>query len=342
MPMQNKPPVLDWLTTDLVSLAQQGQLDPVAFRESEIVQLIEILCHTENNHAALIGERGVGRTTIVEGLAYRISDGNVPSALRNRHIHQLDAGGFIHFAQHHLIDKTAPRLIEDLHQSNSILFIDQIELFLGFELSDSQDFKQGFYTILEAAVEGHKFSCIIEMTALEFEQWQAVKPTLAVHFQTIDVFEPSVEEALFMVRAGKKPYEDHHGIKIPDNVIDSAVYLGATYILDRVLPNKAFDLIDEACSRRRMHKRRATERARQINYALARGAPRPDESPLTEEQRRELEKRKGDLLAELSALQPSLEAEAKEGYLTEDDIKEVIASWLQRPVESIDDAQAGE
>ncbi len=248
--------ILDQMTNDLTSLAQQGRIDPLFGRDTEISQLIEVLCHPENNAAVLIGDEDVGLTAIVEAIAQCIADGRVPNNLLNRHIRQLDIVSLIIGLMHqteeyrdNFVTQRLNRLIPELSQTNSVLF------FTGyFHVTDpiaNKPFIRYTEVLLKAAVEERKFLCIRQMTALELGAWQVENPILSKHFQSIYVYEPSLENAIQMIRAWKSAYEEFHHAHIPDDVVEAAVLLSAKFVPDRVLPAKAIELIDEAAARLR-------------------------------------------------------------------------------------------
>lgn len=186
MIQDNKPSLeLDQATTDLTSAAQEGKLDLVIAHNDEIEKLIEILCYRENNNTVLTGNRGVGKTSIVEGLAQHISNGNVPDILRHRRIKQLDLGRLIYKSQHPSFDEFLARLIQHWSLSSDIIFISEPEFFV-------RRLPQNLTDPLKSAIGQNRFLCIAEMSTSEFEKCRETDPELSEHFQPLHVSEPRI------------------------------------------------------------------------------------------------------------------------------------------------------
>jgi ATP-dependent Clp protease ATP-binding subunit ClpC len=242
-------PLLDQLTSDLTALAREDKLDPVVERQNEIERLVGILCRRKDNNAILIGEPGVGKTALVEGLARRIADGTVPDRLRGHSIRRLDIGYLAHLSQFpgsFSFDERLLRLIQDLRLSSSMLFIADLRFIVGLQIPN---FRLNLELLLRSALDKHDFACIGEMTIRDFDAWQEADPVLARRFQPIYVKELTIEASIQALQSGKQRYEAYHHVKITDAALESAVRLSAKHMTDRRLPGKAFDLLDEAASR---------------------------------------------------------------------------------------------
>jgi ATP-dependent Clp protease ATP-binding subunit ClpC len=249
---ESKTPLLDQLATDLTAMAEEGKLDPVIGRKKEIERVIQILSRRTKNNPALVGEPGVGKTAIVEGLAQQIIQGSVPGPLLNKRVIQLDVGslvaGTIYRGQ---FEERMKRVIEELKGSKSILFIDELHMVVGAGAAGSA---VDAANILKPALSRGELQVIGATTMEEYRKYIESDAALERRFQPVRVDEPSVEETIQILKGVKERYEAHHALKITDEAITSAANLAARYVTDRFLPDKAIDLIDEASSRVRMYK----------------------------------------------------------------------------------------
>jgi ATP-dependent Clp protease ATP-binding subunit ClpC len=247
-----KTPLTDKLAIDLTALAEQDRLDPVIGREREIERVIQILARRTKNNPALIGEPGVGKTAIVEGLAQRIFTGEVPAPLLDKRLLQLDIGslvaGTIYRGQ---FEERLKKVIEELKKSESILFIDEVHMLVG---AGSAGSSMDAANILKPALARGELQCIGATTLTEYRKHIESDAALERRFQPITVDEPSVEETIEILHGIREPYEQHHQLHISDAALEAAAQLSARYITDRYLPDKAIDLIDEGASRVRMYK----------------------------------------------------------------------------------------
>ena len=245
-------PVLDQLAIDLTAQAQEGKLDPVIGRQKEIERVIQILSRRTKNNPALIGEPGVGKTAIVEGLAQRIVNGEVPQQLQNKRLLMLDVGslvaGTIYRGQ---FEERMKRVIEEIKNTEAILFIDEVHMLVGAGAAGSS---VDAANILKPALARGEMQCIGATTLDEYRRHIESDAALERRFQPVYVEEPTVEDAVEILRGIRARYEAHHSLKISDSAIIAAVQLGSRYVTDRHLPDKAIDLIDEAASRVRMYK----------------------------------------------------------------------------------------
>jgi ATP-dependent Clp protease ATP-binding subunit ClpC len=330
-----KTPLLDQLATDLSSLAEAGKLDPVVGRQTEIERVIQILARRTKNNPALIGEPGVGKTAIVEGLAQRIVTGDTPEPLLGKRVMQLDVGSLVAGTMYRgQFEERLKRVIDELKSSGAILFIDEVHMLVG---AGSAGSSVDAANILKPALSRGELQVIGATTLDEYRKYIESDAALERRFQPVMVEEPSVDEALEILRGVKRPYEDHHRLIISDEALEAAVQLSARYVTDRYLPDKAIDLIDETSSRVRMYKspearslRTTMDEIRQTRqaHALAMEEARFDDAQELLEHQAELEEKLRQLRAGWQRSEDSV-------HVTAQDIAEVVSMWTGVPVMQI-------
>src|SRR5689334_13887063 len=257
-----KTPLVDQLASDLTSKAEEKKLDPVIGRQMEIERVIQILARRTKNNPALIGEPGVGKTAIVEGLAQRIVDGDVPAPLMNKRLLQLDVGSLVAGTMYRgQFEERLKRVIDELKQSGAILFIDEVHMLVGAGAAGSS---VDAANILKPALSRGELQVIGATTMDEYRKHIESDAALERRFQPIQVEEPSEEETIEILKGIRAAYEEHHPLVISDEAIDAAANLSARYIPDRFLPDKAIDLIDEAAARLRMYKSPEAAQVRRV------------------------------------------------------------------------------
>lgn len=247
-PPEDSRSALEKYTIDFTSLAKEGKLDPVIGRDEEIRRTIQILSRRTKNNPVLLGDPGVGKTAIVEGLAQRIINGDVPDTLKNKRLLSLDLTGLLAGAAYRgEFEQRIKKLIEELEKSEGkfVLFIDELHTLVG---AGGAEGAVDASNILKPALARGVLRAIGATTLREYRQHVEKDPALERRFQPVFIEEPSIEDSVSILRGIKEKYEVHHGIKIADDAVLAAVNLSIRYITDRNLPDKAIDLIDEAAA----------------------------------------------------------------------------------------------
>ena len=328
---EEKTPLVDQLAVDLTAYAEDGKLDPVIGREKEIERVIQILARRTKNNPALIGEPGVGKTAIVEGLAERIIEGDVPTPLLNKRVLRLDVGSLVAGTMYRgQFEERLKRVIDELKASEAILFIDEVHMLVG---AGSAGSSVDAANILKPALSRGELQVIGATTLNEYRKSIESDAALERRFQPIIVEEPSHEEALKILHGLRKNYEDHHRLVISDAALEAAVNLSARYISDRFLPDKAIDLIDETASRVRMYKSDTAKTSKKVMTEL-----REKRKSLNDA----LEQNKTDevdiLQLDVNKLEKDLELIREKWdrdtspVVTPDDIAELVSMWTGVPV----------
>lgn len=329
---ESKTPLVDQLGRDLTAAAEEGRLDPVVGRHTEIERMIQILSRRTKNNPALIGEPGVGKTAIVEGLAQRIVEGNVPESLLNKRLLMLDVGSLVAGTMYRgQFEERLKKVIEEIIQSGAILFIDEVHMLVGAGAAGSS---VDAANILKPALSRGELQVIGATTLDEYRKYIESDAALERRFQPILVGEPSIEETVEILRGVKARYEDHHKLVITDEAIEAAASLAARYVPDRFMPDKAIDLIDEAGSRVRMYKAPQAANLRETFINLKKLQRAKEEALDTQrfDDAIDLRYREVELEAKLTELRESWNQATNQPRVTADDIAEVVAMWTGVPV----------
>jgi ATP-dependent Clp protease ATP-binding subunit ClpC len=319
----------------LTAAAEEGKLDPVIGRQTEIERMIQILSRRTKNNPALIGEPGVGKTAIVEGLAQRIIDGNVPEPLLNRRLLMLDVGSLVAGTMYRgQFEERLKKVIEEIIQSGAVLFIDEVHMLVGAGAAGSS---VDAANILKPALSRGELQVIGATTLDEYRKYIESDAALERRFQPILVEEPSIEETVQILRGVKTRYEDHHKLLITEEAILAAAQFAARYVPDRFMPDKAIDLIDEAGSRVRMYKAPYATNLRETFMNLRKLQKMKEEA--LESQRFDdaidLRYREVELEAKLNELREGWNEAANQPKVTPEDIAEVVSMWTGVPVSRI-------
>ncbi|MEM7031606.1 MAG: ATP-dependent Clp protease ATP-binding subunit [Chloroflexota bacterium] len=249
---KKETPLVDQLGTDLTALADEGKLDPVIGRKTEIERVIQILSRRNKNNPALIGEPGVGKTAIIEGLAQRITRGEAPDTLIGKRVVMLDVGSLVAGTMYRgQFEERLKRVIDEIKASGAILFIDEVHMLVG---AGSAGSSVDAANILKPALARGELQCIGATTLDEYRKHIEGDAALERRFQPVMVDEPSVDETIEILKGVRSRYEAHHNLDITDDALETAAHLSARYVTDRFMPDKAIDLIDEAGSRVRLYK----------------------------------------------------------------------------------------
>jgi ATP-dependent Clp protease ATP-binding subunit ClpC len=330
-----KTPLVDQLATDLTALAEENKLDPVIGRQMEIERVIQILARRTKNNPALIGEPGVGKTAIVEGLAQRIVAGETPEPLLGKRVLQLDVGSLVAGTMYRgQFEERLKRVIDELKTAHAILFIDEVHMLVG---AGSAGSSVDAANILKPALSRGELQVIGATTLDEYRKHIESDAALERRFQPVTVEEPSVEETIQILHGVRKPYEEHHKLVITDEALEAAALLSSRYVSERFLPDKAIDLIDETSSRVRMYKSPAAKTMRLALDELK--AARQAHALAVEEARfddaQELVTREAELEEKLNQLRAGWERSEDSPRVTAEDIAEVVSMWTGVPVTQI-------
>jgi ATP-dependent Clp protease ATP-binding subunit ClpC len=331
---KSKTPMVDQLAVSLTQLAEDNKLDPVIGRQMEIERVIQILARRTKNNPALMGEPGVGKTAIVEGLAQRIVEGDVPAPLLDKQVLQLDVGSLVAGTMYRgQFEERLKRVITELKASGAILFIDEVHMLVG---AGSAGSAVDAANILKPALSRGELQVIGATTLDEYRKHIESDAALERRFQPILVEEPSIDETIAILRGVRPAYEAHHRLVISDEALDAATHLSARYVSDRFLPDKAIDLIDESASRVRMYKSPAAKTAKALISQLR--EVRKNHSTAIDEKREdeaiELMKKQEELEASLEEIRTNWDR-ATSPVVSADDIAELLSMWTGVPVMQI-------
>ncbi|MFC1966422.1 ATP-dependent Clp protease ATP-binding subunit [Chloroflexota bacterium] len=330
-----RTPLLDQLGVDLTAAARAGKLDPVIGRTTEIERIIQILSRRTKNNPALIGEPGVGKTAIVEGLAHRIAAGDVPETLADRRLITLDMAGVVAGTKYRgEFEERLKKIIDEIKTSgNCVLFIDEFHTIVGAGAAEGA---VDAASILKPSLARGELQCIGATTLDDYRKHVERDAALERRFQPVLVEEPSVEQTSEILRGIRERYEEHHKLTISDEALNAAATLAARYIPDRFLPDKAIDLIDEASSRVRIKHRTlplSLKEAKQAEDSLR----KDKEAALASQQydyASELRQRELQIDEKIKGLEQQWQTELEEEkpVVTAENIAEVVSMWTGIPV----------
>ena len=339
---KSKTPALDHFCRDLTELARQGELDPTIGRAEEIERVMEILSRRKKNNPVLIGEPGVGKTAIVEGLAQLIAEGKCPDSLRDYRVLSLDMAAVIAGTKYRgQFEERLKAVMNEISQNkNIILFIDELHTLVGAGAAEGAIDASN---MLKPALARGELQCVGASTLNEYRKYIEKDGALERRFQTVAVDPPSIEEAVQILQGLKSHYEDHHRVVITDQVIEASVKLSERYITDRFLPDKAIDVIDEAGARARLATQVPPPEVAELKKKVEEIAEKKDEAIRDQDFERaaELRDNERELQREIQDKEKAWEEERRthRPALTEDDVAFIVSRWTGIPVTRLREAE---
>jgi ATP-dependent Clp protease ATP-binding subunit ClpC len=335
---RGKPSILEQYSRDMTALAGAGKLDPVIGRDEEIHRVIQILSRRTKNNPCLIGEPGVGKTAVVEGLALRINSGDVPYTVQNKRVLTLDLPGMVAGSKYRgEFEERIKRVIKEVIDSGDcILFLDEMHTIIG---AGGAEGAIDASNILKPSLARGEIQLIGATTISEYRKYVERDAALERRFQPVNVEEPSEEESIRILEGIKSKYEEHHKIRILSEAVEAAVHLSSRYINDRNLPDKAIDLIDEAAAAVRLRSVGIPDKQRQMQEEIQKMDLQIENALRLEafEQASEVRRKQDELSKKFDRMQKRKEKqeERQPMEVTENDIAEVVAMWTKIPVQKL-------
>ena len=340
---KSETPTLDQYGRDLTDMAAEGKLDPVIGREKEIERVIQILSRRTKNNPVLIGEAGVGKTAVAEGLAQKIQEGNIPALLKDKRIVTLDMAGMVAGAKYRgEFEERLKNIMAEIRKAgNVILFIDEMHTIIGAGAAEGAIDASN---ILKPALARGEIQAIGATTLDEYRKHVEKDPALERRFQPVTVGEPSKDEAVQILFGLRDKYEAHHKVRITDEALKAAVDLSDRYITDRFLPDKAIDLIDEAASRVRLQSFIAPPDLKELEAKREDLMKEKEEAVMNQNyekaaQIRDEEQKIKDKIEEMKA-NLSRKSTSNTETVGEEEIAQIVASWTGIPVKKLTEGEA--
>ncbi len=341
---RTKTPTLDEFGSNLTQLAAEGKLDPVVGRQKEIERVIQILGRRTKNNPVLIGEPGVGKTAIAEGLAQRIANDDIPDILEDKRVVTLDIGLLVAGTKYRgEFEERLKKIMDEIRSAgNVILVIDEVHTLIGAGAAEGAI---DAANILKPALARGELQCIGATTLDEYRKHIERDAALERRFQPVMVGEPTVDETIEILRGLRERYEQHHKLKISDAALDAAAKLSDRYISDRFLPDKAIDLIDEAGSRVRLINSQLPPAAKELDKELRQVLKDKDDAVRSQNFDRagSLRDREMEIKTEIRAIAQSKKSETSSDEMpvvTEEDIAQIVASWTGVPVNKLTESES--
>ena len=336
-------PVLNQYSRDLTALAAQGALDPLVGRQDEIDRVIQILSRRTKNNPCLIGEPGVGKTAIVEGIAERITTGMVPDTVAEKRVVSLDMSGIVAGSKYRgEFEERIKKVLQEVRAAgNILLFIDELHTIIG---AGGAEGAIDASNILKPALARGELQMIGATTIEEYRKYIEKDAALERRFQPVTVEEPTEEEAVQILEGLREQYEKHHQVKITDEAVSAAVHLSARYINDRFLPDKAIDLMDEAAAKVRLRAGGKPEEVVELRHHINRLEEEMlvflhDGNVEGAKQKKNEKEEYEEQLAKIQA-KTKKDSRSKKLKVTEDDIADVVSGWTKIPVRKIAEGEA--
>jgi len=340
---KSQTPTLDTFGRDLTALATDGKLDPVIGREDEIERVIQTLSRRTKNNPVLIGEAGVGKTAIVEGLAQAIIDGNVPDLLLQQRVLTLDLAGVVAGTKYRgQFEERLKSVMKEVRRAdNIILFIDELHTIVGAGAAEGA---VDAANMLKPSLARGELQCIGATTLEEYRKHIEKDTALARRFQTVMVEEPSIEETVEIIKGLRERYEVHHRVKFSDEAVIASAKLAHQYIMDRFLPDKAVDLIDEAGSRARLQMTTRPAELKKMETEIEEVTQRKEEAIRNQEYEKaaSLRDEERTLMSDLENRKREWEKkrDSAETIITEEDISFVVSKWTGVPLTKIEEKES--
>jgi ATP-dependent Clp protease ATP-binding subunit ClpC len=331
-------PTLNQFGRDLTSLAREDKFDPIIGREKEIERVVQILSRRTKNNPCLIGEPGVGKTAIAEGLAQKIVEGNIPETLKSKRVITLDLSAMVAGAKYRgeFEDRLKKALAEIIKTGNVILFIDEMHTIIGAGAAEGAIDASN---ILKPSLARGEIQVIGATTLNEYRKYVEKDAALERRFQPIMVGEPTEEEAVLILKGIRDKYEAHHGVKITDDAVEAAVNLSARYISDRYLPDKAIDLIDEASSRVRLKAFTAPPDLKELEEQIKKLNKEKEEAIKCQEFEKaaRIRDKEHEIKERLQKEKNNWQQknQMKTDTVSEDEIADIVSSWTEIPVKRL-------
>lgn len=340
---RSKTPTVDQICIDLTEMAGKGDLDPVIGRSREIQRVIQILSRRRKNNPVLIGDPGVGKTAIVEGIAQRILSGDLPESLRDKRVVMLNVGNLVAGTKYRgEFEERMRKLVKELREARDvILFIDEVHTIIG---AGGAEGAVDAANILKPSLARGEFQVIGATTLDEYRKHIEKDAALERRFQPVVVMEPNQEDAIAILKGLRDAYEAHHRVKIGDDALEAAVRLSSRYISDRYLPDKAIDCVDEAAARARLQTMEAPEELRQMERGLE-GVRQEKEAAVARQDfetaagRRDEERRLSERLEQIRA-EWQMARSQEEPIISGEDIARIVAEWTGIPVVQMTEEEA--
>lgn len=336
-------PTLNQFGRDLTEMARDGKLDPVIGRDTETQRVLEILCRRTKNNPCFIGDPGVGKTAIVEGLAQKIVEGNIPEILKNKRVVTLDMSSLLAGSKYRgEFEERLKKVMDEIRKAKDIiLFIDEVHTIIG---AGGAEGAIDASNILKPALARGEIQCVGATTIDEYRKYIEKDAALERRFQPVMVGEPTKEEALQILKGVRDKYEAHHGVKITDEALEAAVNLSDRYITDRYLPDKAIDLIDEAASKVRIENLTAPPDLKALEEEIEKMTKEKEDAINLQdfEKAADLRDQEKDLKNKLESSKMNWKSETNSNIkvVGEKEIASVVSRWTKVPVEKLTETEA--
>ena len=341
--MRRKDDILEQYGTDLTQQAEEGKLDPIIGRDAEINRLMQILSRRTKNNPCLVGEPGVGKTAVIEGLASRIAAGIVPDGMKEKRILTMDLAGMVAGSKYRgEFEERMKRLIQEVKSAgNVILFLDEVHTIIG---AGGAEGAIDASNILKPSLARGEFQLIGATTLSEYRKYIEKDAALERRFQPVTVEEPTQEQCLDILQGLKEKYEEHHQVTIKEEALESAVHLAGRYISDRFLPDKAIDVLDEACSKVSLRGFKVPESVCELEDLISSLRIELEEAirqgDMSEASIVNKEKKDAEKKLEQVRKRFQKKIEGKSVEVTEDDIADVVSEWTKIPVRKLQESES--